>query len=314
VYASGLVGVAELSVGASTAPIANRRLQLDETRLDPLLNETRKTGELPLKIRLAGVLAGLAALLFMVVQAPFLVLAAPQPEKITVTLPVIVTDQLDRYVSGLQKEHFKLYEDQIEQEIGGLDNDANADVSLVIVVNGMTQDPTTERAVSALTATAGPSDELQLVRLNTGMELKDGLLRAIERSRSLRNARRAIVIVYLGSDTPVYSQEETKATAASTDVPIYALSTAANTAIKPLLDDFARLTGGRHYVINNDSDLDQPVVRIAVAIRNSYLLTYDSANMARDAGYRQIRVKVAPPNGIRALNVGSRDGYSAPRP
>jgi hypothetical protein len=90
--------MAELSVGATrtefAAPIANGRSQL-ESRLNLLLNETRNRGRLLLKIRLAGVLAGLAALLFMVVvQAPrSLVLAVAQPE-ITVNVPVMVTDYL----------------------------------------------------------------------------------------------------------------------------------------------------------------------------------------------------------------------------
>jgi Ca-activated chloride channel family protein len=223
-----------------------------------------------------------------------------------------LTDPLGRVVAQLQKEHFKLYEDRIEQEITGFNND-DSDVSLLIVVNGGTQAPTTERAVSALWVAGSSSDESELVWLNTGTGLKDGLLTAIQRSRSLRNARRAIVIVSLGSDTPAYSQEETKATAESTDVPIYALSTVANTAIKPLLDDLARLTGGRHYVINNASDLDQPVVEIRLAIRNSYLVIYDSVNMARDGRYRQIRVSVVPPVGLPPFTASYRDGYFAPR-
>ena len=263
------------------------------------------------KTRLAAILVVLAAVLFTVVQpSRFVVLAATQPEKITVTVPVLVTDPLGRVVAQLQKEHFKLYEDRKEQEITGFND--KSDESILVVVNGVTQDPTTERAVYALRAHSLSSDKFEVV--NAGTELKDGLLTATERSRSLPNARRAIVIVSLGSDAPVYSQQETKATAESTDVPIYALSTASNTAIKPLLDDLARLTGGRHYVINNASELDRTAVRINVAIQNSYLLTYDSANMARDGKYRQIRVRVEPPNGIQALNVGSRDGYFAPRP
>jgi hypothetical protein len=260
------------------------------------------------------VLAGLAALLFILVQAPrFLAFAATQPEKITVTLPVVVTDRLDRYVSGLEKEHFKLYEDRTEQEIGGFDNNGNADVSLVIFVNGIAH-PTTERVLNALMAAGRPNDEFEVVGPNAATELKDGLRTAIERSRSLRNARRAIVVVSVGSEAPVFSPEETQAIAATANVPIYALSTAENTAIKPLLDDFARLTGGRHSVINTSSDLDQPVKKVEVGIRNSYLLTYDSTNLARNGGYRQIRVKVVPPLGITALNVSGREGYFAPRP
>jgi Ca-activated chloride channel family protein len=263
-------------------------------------------------MRLAAILAGLAAVLLAAVQRPhFLVSAATRPEKITVTVPVLVTDPLGRFAAQLQKEQFKLYEDQIEQEITGFND--KSDESILVVVNEVTQDPTTERAVSALWAHSLPSDEFEVFRLNAGTGLKDGLLTAIERSRSLRNARRAIVIVSLGSDTPVYSQQETKATAESTDVPIYALSAASNTVIKPLLDDLARLTGGRHYVINNASDLDQPDVWINLAIQNSYLLTYDSANMARDGKYRQIRVRVLPPVGLPPLSVSHRDGYFAPK-
>jgi Ca-activated chloride channel family protein len=274
-----------------------------------LSDNTRKRGKLPLKLLLAGILTALAAVLFTAVQPPrFLILAATQPEKITVTVPVLVTDPLGRVVAQLQKERFKLYEDQIEQEITGFNDES--DESILVVVNGVTQDPTTERAVYALRAHSLSSDKFEVV--NAGTELKDGLLTAIERSRSLPNARRAIVIVSLGSDAPVYSQQETKATAESTDVPIYALSTASNTAIKPLLDDLARLTGGRHYVINNASDLDQ-TVKINVAIRNSYLLTYESANMARDGRYRQIRVRVVPPVGLPPFSVSHRDGYFAPQ-
>ena len=58
-----------------------------------------------LKTRLAAILAVLAAVLFTAVQPPrFLVLAATQPEKITVTVPVLVTDPLGRIVCQLQKE------------------------------------------------------------------------------------------------------------------------------------------------------------------------------------------------------------------
>jgi Ca-activated chloride channel family protein len=278
-----------------------------------LSDETRKRGRLPLKMRLAGIFAGLAAVLSTAVQPPrFLVSAATQPEKITVTVPVVVTDPLGRIVAQLQKEHFKLYEDRIEQEITGFNADSS-EVSVVVAVNGISQDPTIERMLNAVTAAGHPSDEFELVRLNAGTGLMDGLRTAIERSRSLRNARRGIVIVSFGSDTRVYSQEETKAIATSMDVPIFALSTAANSAIKPLLDDLARFTGGQHYAINNASDLDQRIVRIDLGIRNSYLLTYDSANMARDGRYRQIRVRVVPPVGLPPFTASHRDGYFAPR-
>jgi Ca-activated chloride channel family protein len=262
-------------------------------------------------MRLTGILAGLAAVFFTAAQLPrFLVLAATQPGKITVTVPVLVTDPLDRIVCQLEKEHFKLYEDQIEQEITGFDD--QSDESILVVVNGVTQDPQTERAVSALWGHSQPSDEFEVVRLNAGTGLKDGLQTAIERSRSLRNARRAIVIVSLGGDTPVYSEPETKATAESTEVPIYALSTASNTGIKPLLDDLARWTGGRHDVIKNASDLDQSAVRIDLAIHNSYLLTYESTNMARDGKYRQIRLRLVPPAGLPRFSLRLRGGYFGP--
>jgi hypothetical protein len=97
------------------------------------------------KMRLAGILAGVAAFFFTAAQLPrFLVLAATQPGKITVTVPVLVTDAADRIVSQLQEEHFKLYEDQTEQKITGFnDKSDESDESILVVVNGVTQDPTT---------------------------------------------------------------------------------------------------------------------------------------------------------------------------
>jgi hypothetical protein len=67
----------------------------------------------------------------------------------------------------------------------------------------------------------------------------------------------------------------------------------ANTTKTPLLDDFARFTGGRHSVINNAFDLDQIINLIAVAIRNSFGLTDDSTKVSRDGSYRQIDVEVS---------------------
>jgi beta-lactamase regulating signal transducer with metallopeptidase domain len=281
-YALCLVRVAELSVaapGSFAAPIANGRSQLDG-RVDLLLNENRNRRRFLPKMRMAGVLAGFALLSTVVQAHQFLVLAATQPKKVTVTVPVTLTDHRGRYISGLEKDHFEISEDGILQEIRRFDNDVNASVSVVVVVNGVAQDATTDRVLNALTAVRHPGDEFELVRLNAWTGLMDGVLTAIDLSRSLRNARRGIVIVS-PADTSVYSQEETRDASESTDVPIYIVRTPAHPATTPLLDDFARFTGGRHYVIYNGApQFDQTIKGIVREIRVSYVLTYDSAMMA----------------------------------
>lgn len=273
--------------------------------------------------------------------------SAKQAPGISVTVAVRVTDRLGRYVSGLEKNHFRVREDGVEQQISEfLPNPwlQSGAVSIVIVFNGSGgtgSGAIPQEALRLLTTGNDPADEFALIRFDLGPQLSvgftrnvdeiqrgftatstnqglllDGVRMAVEETRMAQNPRKAIVIVSEnGPDAALYNEMETRAVAAAADAPIYSLSAFPSAATVALLDDLARNTGGRHFRISDVADLGQSsdvVNKIAVAIRNFYVLTFQSSNNVRDGRYRMIEVELLPPRGIQSLYSDYRAGYFAP--
>jgi Ca-activated chloride channel family protein len=59
-------------------------------------------------------------------------------------------------------------------------------------------------------------------------------------------------------------------------------------------------------------DLEDICTKIAVELKNQYMLGYRSTNEAKDGAWRKIRLKTNPPKGLPNLNVRGKTGYYAP--
>jgi Ca-activated chloride channel family protein len=71
-------------------------------------------------------------------------------------------------------------------------------------------------------------------------------------------------------------------------------------------------TGGRSFT-GPPSSLADTAEKIAVELRNQYVLGYVSTNLAHDGKLRKIKVKVNPPLGLPSLVVSAKKaGYYAP--
>jgi VWFA-related protein len=80
-----------------------------------------------------------------------------------------------------------------------------------------------------------------------------------------------------------------------------------------LLSEIAAQTGGRAFAAAVPSDLPSVAARIAVELRNQYVLAYYPTNPARDGKYRKVEVKISQPRGIVSpLKAHWRLGYYAP--
>jgi len=92
-----------------------------------------------------------------------------QTLKIDVDLVLVnatVTDQLNRYVSGLESEHFQLWEDKVEQKVSYFNaEDVPISVGVIFDVSGsMKEKMTTARnAASTFLKTGNPDDEYFIV-------------------------------------------------------------------------------------------------------------------------------------------------------
>jgi Ca-activated chloride channel homolog len=91
-----------------------------------------------------------------------------------VQINVTVTDPLNRFVTGLEKEHFRLFEDKIEQTIRDFSSEeAPLSIGLVFDTSGSmgSKLQKSRQAAAQFFKTANPEDEFFLVEFNDRPEL-----------------------------------------------------------------------------------------------------------------------------------------------
>jgi Ca-activated chloride channel family protein len=177
-----------------------------------------------------------------------------------VVVPVTVTDGKGRVVNGLQKEHFALYEDKVEQEITHFaSEDAPTSIGLVFDTSD-SMGPKLQKAreaAAALLNNANHEDEFFLtqfndraqlvVKLTTQTEeirkyvammhaagstaLLDAVMVALNEMRNAHHTRKAIIIISDGEDNASHcSVRELKEAVREADVLIYAIGITASGA------------------------------------------------------------------------------------
>jgi Ca-activated chloride channel family protein len=273
-------------------------------------------------------------------------------ETTLVLIPVAVTDSLNRFVLGLQKEDFHLIEDSVEQNVAHFSGeDAPLSVGLVFDESGSMDYKlrTSQAAVAQFLQTMNADDEAFLVefsdsaRLTVGFKAQteeiqnalkkaqpggltamlDAINLALREMKKARNSRKAIVIISDGGDNhSQYTAAEIESLVREADVQIYAMGvfepslsfglTPEEVSGPRLLSEIATQTGGRAFSAALTSDLPSVAARIAVELRNQYVLGYYPKNQTRDGKYRHVEVKLAQPRGVSALKAHWRLGYYAP--
>ena len=269
-----------------------------------------------------------------------------------VMIPVAVTDSLNRFVLGLQKGDFHISEDGVEQNIAHFSGeDAPLSIGLLFDESG-SMDYKVRAAREAAThflktlnrgdeaflvefgdtarvsvPFTGKADEIQKVLTSSQPKGLTAMLDAINTGilemKKAKNPRKAIVIISDGGDNHShYTAAEIESLVRAADVQVYAMGVfdpILSLALSPeeisgpkLLSEIATQTGGRAFSAALSSDLPAVAARIAVELRNQYVLAYYPGNPARDGKYRKVEVKVTQPHGMPALKAHWRLGYYAP--
>jgi Ca-activated chloride channel family protein len=269
-----------------------------------------------------------------------------------VLIPVTVTDATNRFVLGLHKGDFRVYEDGSEQTIANFSGeDAPLSVGLVFDTSGSMGGTlrTSRRAANQFLKTMNAQDEALLIEFGDQASLTvgftsqldeiqnklasvvpggltamfDGAQLALHEMQKAKNPRKAIVIISDGGDNNSrYSAREIESLVREADVQIYAMGVF-QPSISPalskeevngprLLSQLAEQTGGRAFTASDSNDLPSVAARIAIELRNQYVLAYRSKNRNNDGKYRKVEVKITAPPGIPNLKVHWRLGYYAP--
>ncbi len=269
-----------------------------------------------------------------------------------VLIPVAVLDPLRKFVTNLDKENFRVFEDKAEQEIVSFSSeDAPLSICIVFDTSGSMGEKLqmSRRAVAQFMKVANPQDEFCLITFNNRPELVepfttlteqiqnrltfvgskgstallDGVYMAMNQMRKARNPRKALLIISDGGDNSSrYTETEVKNSVVESDTQVYAfgifesLSSRGRTPEEfsgpDLLNRLAHLTGGRSFGIGNLAELPDAAEKVAIELRNQYVLGYTPTNKTRDGKYRRVEVKMNHVKGLPRLTPIYRTGYYAP--
>ncbi len=265
---------------------------------------------------------------------------------------ITVTDPLNRLVTGLEKENFRVFEDGVEQEVVTMSSeDVPVSIGLIFDMSGSMSDKVDKARQAAVQfmRTANPLDQFFLVSFNDRAELTSGFTSSVEelqnrmmfteskgrtalldavylglsQMRGAHNAKRALLIISDGGDNHSrYNESDVKNFVKEADCQIYAIGIYDSIGIRSrtaeelngpsLLSEMTELTGGRVFPVGNISELPDIAAKIGMELRNQYVLGYKPSNAQHNGVWRKIKVKLRPPKGLPPLNVYAKTGYYAP--
>jgi len=282
-------------------------------------------------------LLSLASLL--TIAATFVAQQAPSPSlKVDVDLVLVnatVEDSEGRYVVGLEKENFQVWEDKVGQQVEYFSTeDDPLSVGLIFDASSSMR-PTlgyARQAALAFLETADANDEYFLVEFadrahltvdttrdigklqehimfipaKGSTALYDAVYLGVEKLRKANNPKRALITITDGDENHSrYTFSSLRDFVREQKVQIFSIG--AYGPINNLVD----LTGGYAFHGDGLADICQ---KIAVELKNEYVIGYRSTNLAKDGRWRKIQVKVTPPRGISNLHVRYKTGYYAENP
>jgi len=266
-----------------------------------------------------------------------------------VLVPVTITDPLNRFVTGLDRQNFNLFEGKDQQEIKTFSSeDAPVSIGVIFDMSGSmsTKIERAREAVMEFFKTANPQDEFFVIAFADKPEeisdftssvdeiqgrllyttpkgrtaLLDAIYLGISKMRQAKYPKKALLVISDGGDNHSrYTEGEIRSLVKEADVLIYAIglydhyfATEEERLGPGLLSDVTELTGGRAFTIDNPNDLADVSTKIGIELRNQYILGYRPKNPVRDGKWRKIRVKLLPPKGLPPLKVYAKTGYYAP--
>ena len=265
---------------------------------------------------------------------------------------VTVTDPYDRLVTGLEPENFRVFEDNVEQEIVSFSSeDVPVSIGVILDFSGSMADKIGKAKQAALQflKTANPQDEFFLVGFNDRAQLlssfshdvedvrsrmllatakgktalMDAVYLGISQMRAANNGKRALLIISDGGDNNSrYNEKDIKRLVREANTQLYSIGifdqleyrsrTLEELNGPTLLNELTELTGGRSFAVENPSDLPDIAAKIGTELRNQYVLGYRPSHKAHDARWRKIKVKLRTPKGLPPLTAYAKTGYYAP--
>jgi len=258
-----------------------------------------------------------------------------------IQVTAVVTDLAGGFVRGLPRDTFRIYEDDVEQEVTFFGPAERVPLELVtaIDVSGsmLGAMPSVRSAAKHFLAALGPGDQVSLLAFNDnlftlarrstdpaarlravdrlaawgGTALYDVVIRALDMV-GRQQGRRAIVVFSDGQDENSFANEDAvirRVEASDSTLYMIGQGEATRSAqLQALLQRLATVSGGRAFSTDDPGRLEQAFAEIIEDLSNQYLLAYPPKNTVRNGAWRRIRVEVGSGGQYK---VRARQGYRA---
>ncbi len=263
-----------------------------------------------------------------------------------VELHVTVTDGPQRSVGGLSKEHFKLYENRIPQEISVFRQE-DLPISLGLVIDNSRSIESRKQRLDTAAVTfvrqSNPEDESFIIHFDdearvsteftssiSGLEttlagvkpfgqtaIYDAVILAVDKMESAKHQKKALLLITDGVDNvSKRTLDEAIESVRRSKVALYTvglLSVSGGDKAETSLVQLAEASGGRAYFPSNVEQAATMIGQVARDLREQYTIGYFSTDPNRDGAWRSVRVEIAPPPGFpQKLNANYRYGYYGP--
>ncbi|MBI4460934.1 MAG: VWA domain-containing protein [Acidobacteria bacterium] len=270
-----------------------------------------------------------------------------------VLVNVSVIDNYDRFVTGLQKEHFKVFEDKTPQQIEVFSQeDAPISAGIIFDASGSMSNKMEKArlAVKQFFRGSNPDDEFFLIGFSDRPNVLSGFTRelgslqdklnftpakgrtalldavylGLHEMQKARHPRKVLLVFSDGGDNHSrYSPRDLKEAVKEADVQIYGIGifepegyrgrTIEEMTGPSLLSEIAEMSGGRAMTVENLDDLPAVARKVGREVRQLYVLGYAPTNKRNDGKWRKIQVKLNSLKGMLPLHLFSKNGYYAPQ-
>jgi len=256
-----------------------------------------------------------------------------------VQVTVTVTDDSGRFVRGLRRQDFRLYEDNALQDLTTfVAENVPLEIIVAVDVSGSMTDamPKVKESVKRFLNAIRPTDRVTVLGFNDsvftlarptvdlatrlkaidrlapwgGTALYDVIVQAFD-LLGRQTGRRALVVFTDGEDlnsrVPIEVAERRLEASDAVLYPIGQGRAPRLVSLKTILERLARKSGGRAFFGDNVDKLDGVFAEILDELSNQYLLGYVPKDLTRDGRWRALRVEMPG----KKLRVRARQGYRA---
>jgi Ca-activated chloride channel family protein len=266
-----------------------------------------------------------------------------------ISFNVTVTDTYGRFVSGLSKKAFAIFDNKESEEITFFsDDDAPLSIGILFDLTGSMSGEKVKRAKNALShffETSLDKDEYFLITLQSGsafltldrtrdskaildkltfVQTKgntafyDGVYLATNKVQRGAYPKRAVLVISDGQDNNSrYTFNDLRKMLKESDVAIYSIGIeeSGNGSLaldgSAILDEISGVSGGKAFFPRTNAEMDDIFEQIALELRHQYSIGYRPRDFKPDGRWHRVKVKVNPPRGLPRLFVRSKEGYYA---